>query len=258
MQRSHLLFLLLLTFSWADSSLARLTAAGVDPKLSQVRHQQQQTQAKKEEEQQQQPLSQSPWLKKNTTSMCERIHPEDLPEECSCDEKPPLGLIVQCLKVFNSTYFNDTIGMTIDIDPCNPDGSSVSVYVTELDHHINYVIASVRAGEEKDFPIPGLSIIVPGIGHVGVDVAILIAGNPDMLILKVGLNACAVLPHRTICASSIPGLNNIFPWWVLAGSYHFGDICENNTTIATATATTPSVSVVDDAAAATATASSEQ
>ncbi|KAL7562571.1 hypothetical protein ACA910_015448 [Epithemia clementina (nom. ined.)] len=165
----------------------------------------------------------------NTTSMCERIHPEDLPEECVCYEKPPLGLVVQCLKVFNSTYFNDTIGMTIDVDPCNPDGSSVTVFVTELDHHIHYVIASVKAGEEKDFPIPGLSFIVPGLGHAGVDVAIYIAGNPDDLLMKIGLNACVVTTYRTICASSIPGLNMIFPWWVLSGTYHFGDICETNT-----------------------------
>ena len=159
--------------------------------------------------------------------MCERIHPEDLPEECSCHDKPPLGLVVNCLKEFDSEFFNDTIGMSIDVDPCNPQGSSVSVYVTELNHHISYAIASVRAGEEKDFPIPGLSIIVPGLGHVGIDVAIFIAGNPDTLLMKIGLNACAVMPHRTICASSIPGLNNIFPWWVLSGSYHFGDICES-------------------------------
>ena len=103
-------------------------------------------------------------------SMCERIHPEDLPAECLCREKPPLGLLVECLKVFNSTFFNDTIGLKIDLDPCNPEGSSCSIDVTERNNNIDYPIERIRAGEEQDFPIPGLAVVVPGLGHVGMDV----------------------------------------------------------------------------------------
>lgn len=161
-------------------------------------------------------------------SMCERIHPEDLPEECTCSEKEPYGLVVACAKTFNSSSFNDTIGMKIDIDPCNKDGSSVSVDVTEAEHGIDFPIAAVRAGEEKNVPIPGLSVIVPGIGHVGIDAAILVTGNPDSLTLKVGLNACAKLAHKEICAGAIPGLSDVLPWYVLSGTYTFGDICSGN------------------------------
>ena len=103
-------------------------------------------------------------------SMCERIHPEELPAECLCREKPPLGLVVECLKVFNSTFFNDTIGLKIDLDPCNPEGSSCSIDVTERNNNIDYPIERIRAGEEQDFPIPGLAVVVPGLGHVGMDV----------------------------------------------------------------------------------------
>mmetsp|Transcript_8693 Transcript_8693/g.11515 ORF Transcript_8693/g.11515 Transcript_8693/m.11515 type:complete len:211 (-) Transcript_8693:270-902(-) len=162
---------------------------------------------------------------RTNVSMCEKIHPEDLPEECFCREKPPLGLVVECLKVFNSTFFNDTIGMKIDLDPCNEEGSSVSIDVTERNNNIDYPIERIKAGEEEDFPIPGLAIIVPGFGHVGVDVAVYISGNPSTLILKIGLNACAALAQSTVCASSIPGLNMILPWYVLSGVYSFGDIC---------------------------------
>jgi len=63
------------------------------------------------------------------------------------------------------------------------------------------------------------------IGHVGIDAAVLIAGNPDKLTLKIGLNACAQLTSHQLCASSIPGVSNILPWYVLSGSYSFGDIC---------------------------------
>jgi hypothetical protein len=140
------------------------------------------------------------------------------------------------LKPFNSEYFNDTIGMKIDIDPCNANGSRMSVDVTERDHNIDFPITGIRAGEERNIPIPGLSIVVPGVGHVGLDVAVLIAGNPDQLILKVGLNACVgVGPTKTICASDIPGLNTVLPWYVLSGTYSFGDIC--NSTVAAAVTT---------------------
>ena len=47
-----------------------------------------------------------------------------------------------------------------------------------------------------------------------------------MLILKIGLNACVALAQQTVCASSIPGLNTILPWYVLSGAYSFGDICD--------------------------------
>jgi hypothetical protein len=163
--------------------------------------------------------------KNEKAGACERIHPEDLPAECTCSEPHPLSLVVECLKPFNSTYFNDTIGMKITIDPCDELGSSLSLDITEADHNIKYMVAGIRAGEEENIPIPGLSIIVPTIGHVGVDAAVLILGNVDQLTLKVGLNACAVLRERNICASAIPGLHTILPWWVLSGTYSFGDLC---------------------------------
>ena len=71
-------------------------------------------------------------------------------------------------------------------------------------------------------------MIVPGVGNVGLDVSVFIAGNPTLLRLKVGLNACAQLStDHQVCASSIPGLSTIFPWYVLKGTYNFGGICES-------------------------------
>jgi len=87
--------------------------------------------------------------------MCEAIHPDQLPDECSCREPGPYSLVIECLKTFNSTYFNDTIGMKIDLDPCNPDGAKMTMDVTEQDHGIDYTIAGIRAGESKNIPIPG-------------------------------------------------------------------------------------------------------
>jgi hypothetical protein len=121
--------------------------------------------------------------------------------------------------------------MKINIDPCNRDGSRITLDITEKEHNIDYPITGIRAGEANMIPIPGLSIAVPTIGHVGLDAAVLITGNPDSLTLKIGLNACVQLPTTgLLCASSIPGLHTILPWYVLSGTYSFGDICNNNRT----------------------------
>jgi hypothetical protein len=67
---------------------------------------------------------------------------------------------------------------------------------------------------------------VPGLGHVGLDLAVLLQGNPDMLRIELGLDACVAVHTRQLCAESIPGLNWILPWYVLSGNYTFSDICE--------------------------------
>mmetsp|Transcript_38110 Transcript_38110/g.92697 ORF Transcript_38110/g.92697 Transcript_38110/m.92697 type:complete len:258 (-) Transcript_38110:259-1032(-) len=163
-------------------------------------------------------------------SLCEHIRPDELPTECSCREPGPFDIVIECTKTFNSTNFNDTIGLSINLLPCDPDGSKVSLDVTEKEHGIDFPITGLRAGEANNIPIPGLSIAVPAVGHLGVDAAVLITGNPDSLTLKIGLNACVALAHKMMCASDIPGLNAILPWYVLSGTYSFGDICQNNRT----------------------------
>lgn len=164
-------------------------------------------------------------------SLCSHIRPDELPEECHCSEPSPFSLVIECLKDFNTTFWNDTIGLKINVDPCNKDGSRVALEVTEREHNIDYPITGIRAGEANMIPIPGLSIAVPTIGHVGIDAAVLFTGNPDSLTLKIGLDACIELPTTSLlCASRIPGLHNILPWYVLSGTYSFGDICSNNRT----------------------------
>ncbi|CAJ1948623.1 unnamed protein product [Cylindrotheca closterium] len=176
-------------------------------------------------------------------SACELIHQEDLPEECTCREPDAYGLVIECLKPFDSLYLNDTIGMKINLDPCNPDGSSLSLDVTEAEHNVDITIVGVKAGEQQNFPIPGLSVIVPTIGHLGVDVAVLIYGNPDRLSVKVGLNACmAAGPQHQYCASGIPGLSRVLPWYVLKGTYAFGDFCNSTN----ATSSLPALPLSDD------------
>ena len=110
-------------------------------------------------------------------SLCEHIRPDELPTECSCREPGPFDIVIECTKTFNSTNFNDTIGLSINLLPCDPDGSKVSLDVTEKEHGIDFPITGLRAGEANNIPIPGLSIAVPAVGHLGVDAAVLITGE---------------------------------------------------------------------------------
>eukprot|EP00542_Grammatophora_oceanica_P010039 CAMPEP_0194047132 /NCGR_PEP_ID=MMETSP0009_2-20130614/23578_1 /TAXON_ID=210454 /ORGANISM="Grammatophora oceanica, Strain CCMP 410" /LENGTH=130 /DNA_ID=CAMNT_0038692657 /DNA_START=288 /DNA_END=680 /DNA_ORIENTATION=- len=116
----------------------------------------------------------------------------------------------------------------MDLDPCDPSGSSMSLDITEKNHNISFPIEQIKANDEKNYPIPGLSIAVPGVTALGVDVAVLVSGNPDELTLQVGLNACASVHTKEICASSIPGLDLVLPWWMLKGTYSFGNVCNSS------------------------------
>ena len=156
--------------------------------------------------------------------------------------------MVKCLKHFNGTFFNDTIGLKLVVEPCNERGSSVSLDVTDVNHNIDFPIEQIRAGEQKIIPIPGLSVMVPQLGHLGVDVVVDIAGNPDQLMLQVGLDACLVVRSRNICAESLPGLDTAFPWWVMNGTYHFGDLCDSNKLHFTTNTTTATTATSDDSA----------
>ena len=164
-------------------------------------------------------------------SICELLY--DIPQECVCTEPAPMSAVIACTKTFRHEYLNDTIGMAVNLLPCDPEGAKLTVDITELKHGIDYTVAGVKAGETKNYPIPGLSIIVPTVGHLGVDVSVYIGGSIDSLRVKVGLNACAVLGEdHSICASSVPGLNQILPFWVLKGTYSFGSACNATATAA--------------------------
>jgi hypothetical protein len=97
-------------------------------------------------------------------SACEAIHPVRLPDECICREPDAFGLVIECRKPFNSK----SISLKISLDLCNPDGSNLSLHVTERDHGIDPTVAGIKAREGKHIPTPGLNIVVRATGHFGV------------------------------------------------------------------------------------------
>merc|ERR1711862_699550 len=98
--------------------------------------------------------------------------------------------------------------------PC-ANTSHVDIAVTESKHNIDFKVADVEAGTEKDIPVPGLSVDIPEVGSAGVDVAVEVDGNLDNLRLKVGLNACTQVRGHEVCGSA---LTSYLPIWILHGS----------------------------------------
>ena len=123
---------------------------------------------------------------KTNQTACEAIHPERLPEECICRDPDKYGLIIECMKPFNSPFFNDTIGMKISIDPCCPEGINISIEIIEKQHDIDFEVAGIKSGDELNIPIPGLSLIIPSIGHFGIDTTVAVYGNLDKLSILIG------------------------------------------------------------------------
>lgn len=206
-------------------------------------------------------------------SLCDRIHPENLPPECSCREPNRFSLVIDCQKTFrsitsvaaaktpiitsateqelqeaaskavvveetSSNKNNNTIGLRIVLDPCDVGGARMTLDVTEANHDFDWTLTGIKAGEAQHFPIPGLAVVVPVMGHVGMDASVKMTGNMESLTLKVGLDACVVsaavaaasgtADEAVYCASSVPGLHKLLPWYVLSGTYSFGDICSSN------------------------------
>lgn len=72
-------------------------------------------------------------------SACDRF--DDLPEECICNELPHHHLEIECVKSFESSFLNDTVGVLLDFDICNPKGSQLDMDLIETDYNITYTIA---------------------------------------------------------------------------------------------------------------------
>lgn len=161
-------------------------------------------------------------------AVCSDVQPY-LPKECACaagSSHESFNISCSVHLVESTLKLNDTIGVAIEVSPCaNP--SSVSLDILEANHHIDFPITSVQAGDDVQIPIPGLSVAIPKIGSVGVDADVAVDGNPDHLTLKIGLNACGKIDGKAICASQIPLLNKVLPIWLVDHSFSLGSFCNS-------------------------------
>lgn len=167
----------------------------------------------------------------NSTSFCGLVA-ADLPARCNCTSLT-LGGIISCKAV---KLRSDAFDLEVDVDPCGVP-AEVRLKVVEEEHGINYTVASEGAGKTMKVPIPGASIDIPVAGNVGLDAAIQVQGNADMLQLKVGLDACTEILGKSLCGSD---LTRFLPFWVLKGNYSFGHFC-NGTASSASVSTLPIV-----------------
>merc|ERR1711957_766126 len=117
---------------------------------------------------------------------------------------------------------NDTIGLEVEIEPCDTI-AHISLLITESEHGIAFPVKNIQAGHVMEYPIPHLSIAIPGYGAVGLDAAGSIDGNPDHMTVKAGFNACGNIKNHTVCGSDFI---KFLPIWVLHHEFEFGHFCE--------------------------------
>jgi len=155
----------------------------------------------------------------NASSFCD-IVAGGIPSSCNCTDSV-LGGSINCNVAL---IHSDAFGVRLDVKPCDPVAAHVDIAVTEANHNISFKVAGIKAGEEEDFPVPGLSIIVPKIGSVGVDISAKVEGDLDDLHVAVGVNACTKILGYKVCGSDV---TSYLPYWILRGSYKFGHFCKS-------------------------------
>ena len=87
---------------------------------------------------------------------------------------------------------------------------------------INYPIYDLVAGVNKRIPIPGLSLTVPDLGNVGVDVVVDLAGNLSEFDAQLGVDACGTVFGKSECGSD---LTKRLPLWILDKQFNFSGAC---------------------------------
>jgi hypothetical protein len=182
---------------------------------------------------------------------CEVIG-SSLPSECTCQDATLFGGTIDCQEYL----VLDTVGVRGELLPCaeqaharysttNPTYHSspaiiwllqfgltnqptylpsCSLTIYETDAGFSYS-KSIGAGTEiAQFPIPGLSIGVPGIGDCGVFAGVTFEGNAESLTLDGTLDLCGEVAGVKACGSDVySGL----PVDVISGTWDFSSVCDS-------------------------------
>jgi hypothetical protein len=144
-----------------------------------------------------------------------------LPSFCSCVDTDFGGTMSCTVAITAGGVTLDTVGVVLDMEPCALP-MYYSVEVTEADASVDYKI-ELAADQDEEIPIPGVSVVVPGLGEAGLYVDASIFGNVDSLEMHIGLDACADLYGLESCASTIDPID--FPIWILDATFNFSAVC---------------------------------
>jgi hypothetical protein len=141
-----------------------------------------------------------------------------LPSECGCGEQQ-YGASVGCAV---DLFGQDTVGIYANLNLCG-EPATADILVNDTKFHVSKELAGLHAGKAVDFPVPGLSIDIPDIGSVGVDLAFDIEGDLDEMEIKLGLDACGKVLGEKVCGSD---LWSKLPLEVIDHTFNFGSLCK--------------------------------
>ena len=144
-----------------------------------------------------------------------------LPSECSCSEQQ-YGASVGCAV---DLFGQDTVGIYADLSLCSAPATA-DVLINDTKFHVSKELAGLHAGEAIDFPVPGLSVDIPEIGSVGLDLAFDIEGDLAEMEIKLGLDACGKVLGEKVCGSD---LWNKLPLEVIDHTFNFDSLCKQAT-----------------------------
>jgi len=150
------------------------------------------------------------------TSVCDYLN-SYLPDFCECSDVD-LGAVAKCqVNVMDV----DSVGVKAQFEPC-AQPLTIGLEITEADAGIDYPIAGISAGDDKEIPVPGLSFGLPVIGSADANMAVKVDGNIDAVNIAIGVDACATVLGFKKCGSS---LTSELPIWILNGQFDFSNLC---------------------------------
>jgi hypothetical protein len=118
------------------------------------------------------------------------------------------------------TFYPSAI--TGDLELCqNP--AHATIVIDDSKFGIHHELAGLTAGKAIDIAIPGLSLDIPDIGSVGVNVVFDIEGDLENLEIKLGLDGCGKVLGHEACGSD---LTSKLPIYVLDHTFDFDSLCQ--------------------------------
>jgi len=117
---------------------------------------------------------------------------------------------------------DQTASVEVDISPC-AEAASATLTVRMDGYTLDE--KELGAGHDETIPIPGVSWDI-GVAAVGAFAIATIEGSMSSVTLKAGLTVCAELAFvGEKCGGDIPLIDDVFPVWVLQGTWDFTGAC---------------------------------
>merc|ERR1711871_1782391 len=93
---------------------------------------------------------------------------------------------------------------------------------------IDQELAGIHAGRDIAWPLPGVSLSIPDVGDVGVDLIVSLKGSLSNLGIMVGVDGCISIAGQRRCGRNLPQIGNKLPIKLIQGSFQFNNVCNKS------------------------------